>query len=294
MPRHSLDILARLGARGLRLEQRALAPGLTELRLHSRATQRMGFPVCAYLLDDLLIDTGFAHAGGLLMGALEDETLQGIALTHHHEDHSGNAGALAARHGCPAFLRQPERQWSEGLGDMPRYRRLYWGEPEPYQPQAMPAALHTGARTLRCVPTPGHSQTHTAFYEPEQGLLFTGDLYVSHGASAVMRHEDPFTLLASLRTVEALDARRLLSGHGADLAPPRPALRHKIERIQAAIERVMELHDSGASLRTIRRQVFPHGAMHDMSGAMLTAGEFSRANFVRAVIGQRPSHGIAE
>ncbi len=283
-----LSPLAHLGARGLRLDRLGLEPGLILLRLHSDATQRMGFPVCAYLVDDVLIDTGFAHARRLMLEALEGRAVRAVALTHHHEDHSGNAGAIAARHGCPVHLRQPERQHSEGVGSLAPYRRLYWGWPESYRPVAMPAALETGRRTLRCIPTGGHSCTHSAFFEPDRGLLFTGDLFVSRGASAVMRHEDPFELLASLKTVEALSARRLLSGHGADLADPGPALRHKIDSIEATIDKVLSLHERGLSPAAIRRRVFPKGGLVDLGGALLTGGEFSRANLVRAVLASRP------
>jgi endoribonuclease LACTB2 len=288
MPRHTAGPLAHLGALGLRLERVELGPGLTLLRIHSRATQRMGFPVCAYLVDDLLVDTGFAHARGLVRDALEGRNLGGITLTHHHEDHAGNAGGLAARHGCPVYLRRPERLLSEGVGTLAPYRRMYWGWPEPYDPVAMPAELDTGRRSLRCVPTGGHSTTHTAFFEPEQGLLFTGDLYVSRGASAVLTHEDPFTLLASLQAVEALGAERLLTGHGLDQDDPGPVLRHKIQRLEDAMGRILALHDQGMNPGAIRRRVFPKGQLADLGGALLTGGEFSRANLVRAVITHRP------
>ena len=291
MPRHAAGPLARIGARGLSLEQVELGPGLTLLSIHSRATRRMGFPVCAYLVDDLLLDTGFAHARTLVLEALAGRTLRAVALTHHHEDHSGNVGALIAHHSCPVHLRRPELQHIEGVGTLAPYRRMYWGWPEPYEPVAMPSTLATGGRTLRCVPTPGHSQTHTAFFEPEQGLLFTGDLYVSRGASAVMNHEDPYALLASLRAVEALSPQRMLTGHGLDLVDPGPALRHKIERIDDAIAAVQELHDQGTGPAAIRRRVFPKGGLADLGGALLTGGEFSRANFVRAVIAHRPAAG---
>ncbi len=282
------DLLARIGRRGLRLEPRELAPGLMELRMRSAALDGMGFPVCAYLVDEVLIDTGFAHMGDLLVGFLRDHPLRAIALTHHHEDHSGNAGRLAAEHGCPVYLREPQARWTEGLGRLPRYRRLFYGVVAPYEPQPMPAELHTGARTLRCVASGGHSQTHTVFHEHREGLLFTGDLYVSRGASAVMRHEDPHELLDSLRRVAALDARRMLSGHGVDLDDPGPTLTHKIERLEAAVSTTLELHDEGQDLRAIRRRVFPRGAAGDLRGALMTWGEFSRDNLLRAAIRQRP------
>jgi glyoxylase-like metal-dependent hydrolase (beta-lactamase superfamily II) len=290
MDRNATDPLARLGAGGASVHEEALAPGLARLRLASRAPERLGFPVYAYLLDGLLIDTGFAHARPALVRALEGRGLVGVALTHHHEDHAGAAGAVAARHGCPVYLRDPAARWSEGVGALPRYRRLFWGWVAPYEPGAMPATLSTGPRSLRCVPTGGHSRTHTAFFEPEQGVLFTGDLLVARGASAVMRHEDPYESLASLRTVEALGARRILPSHSDPIDDPQAALRRKIEHLEGAIRQVLDLHARGLEVAAIRRRVFPRGAWADFGGALMTEGEFSRAAFVRAVIARRDAY----
>ncbi|MFH1464848.1 MAG: MBL fold metallo-hydrolase [Pseudomonadota bacterium] len=294
MDRNATDLLARLGAGGARAREEALAPGLIRLRVASRASQRLGFPVHAYLLDGLLIDTGFAHARSALLQALAGRELTGIALTHHHEDHAGAAAALAERHGCPVYLRGPGERWSEGVGELPRYRRLFWGWVDPYEPVEMPAVLSTGARSLRSVPTGGHSCTHTAFFEPVHGLLFTGDLLVSRGASAVMRHEDPYESLASLRAVAALGARRILPAHGDSIDDPQAALGRKIEHLEAAIRQVSDLHERGLGVAAIRRRVFPRGAWTDRGGALMTEGEFSRAAFVRAVIARRGAYQSPE
>ena len=282
-----LEHLGLLLAHRPTVSQRELAPGVFELRLDTRITRWMGFPVSAYLVDELLLDTGFAHGNAALIEALEGVTLRGIALTHHHEDHAGNAAAIAARHGCPVYLREPTLRGTEGLDRLPPYRQVFYGEPPAYDPQPMPTELHTGARTLHCVATRGHSGTHTVFFEPQAHLLFSGDLYVSRGASAVMRHEDPFALARSLRCAARLGPRRMLTGHGGDLEGPTALLDTKAQRIEDAIERVLELHVPGASTRAIRDTVFPGARRSDPGMALLTQGEFSRGNFVRAVIRQQ-------
>ena len=284
----TLERLGRLLARQATVSRRELAPGVFELRLHTRTTRWMGFPVSTYLVDELLLDTGFAHGGPALLDALEGVLLRGIALTHHHEDHAGNATAIASRHGCPVYLREPTLRGTEGLDRLPPYRQVFYGEPPAYSPLSMPIELHTGGRTLRCVATSGHSGTHTVFYEPDDGLLFSGDLHVSRGASAVMRHESPHALARSLRAAASLGPRRMLTGHGGDLDGPVGLLETKAQRIETAIERVLALHDQGASPRAIRREVFPSARKTDPGMALLTQGEFSQTNFVRAVIAHRP------
>jgi glyoxylase-like metal-dependent hydrolase (beta-lactamase superfamily II) len=69
--------------------------------------------------------------------------------------------------------------------------------------------------------TPGHAPSHVCLFQPQRRLLISGDhllgrvsLYYDYGWS-----EDPVgEFLRSLDTVEALDARLCLAGHGRTFA----------------------------------------------------------------------------
>lgn len=50
--------------------------------------------VYLYLVDDLMIDTGMAHMRREVLEITRDAGIQKALLTHHHEDHSGNAASL--------------------------------------------------------------------------------------------------------------------------------------------------------------------------------------------------------
>jgi glyoxylase-like metal-dependent hydrolase (beta-lactamase superfamily II) len=244
----------------------------------------VGIPVSCYLRDGVLVDTGFAHARAALVGRLAGVPLEAILLTHHHEDHAANAGELALGNGCPVYLRNPGTRHGEGLDDLPFYRRLSWGRPGPYEPTPTPEVVEAVGRRLRAVPIPGHSSTHTAYLDEGDGSVFTGDLYVARGATAVMAHENPFESIASLRRVAALAPTRMLTGHGLCLENPAAALEEKAAQVEEAAGRVLELHRQGRSADDIARAVFPGGWVKDKAMQWFTAGEFSRACFVRAVI----------
>ena len=72
-----------------------MGDGITRISLSSRLSRFVGMKVCCFLVGDILIDTAFSHAGDPLTGYLEDKTVNVIALTHNHEDHSGNCGGLS-------------------------------------------------------------------------------------------------------------------------------------------------------------------------------------------------------
>ena len=167
---------------------------------------------------------------------------------------------------------------------MPVYRRVYWGRPAPYPVEEYPEVVETAHRTLRPIPTPGHSATHTALFDEQTGMAFVGDLYMSGGVTAVMSHENPWESIASLRRIADLQPSRLLNGHGLLMADPARRLRRKADRIEESARRILELHRQGHSLRAIERAVFRGAWRQDRLFGIISAGEFRRRNFVAAVL----------
>src|SRR5215471_19389030 len=83
-----------------------------------------------------------------------------VAHTHRHLDH---------RAGDPQFASLPSVQVVpfdlEGV-------RAFFGFTD--RPNGI-AHLDIGGRTVDVIPTPGHNQTHLAFYDDRTGVLFSGD-----------------------------------------------------------------------------------------------------------------------
>ncbi len=104
-----------------------------------------------------------------------------------------------------------------GLGAAPRDRPPGWEAPDewlyPYQ------EIELNSRTLRVVPTPGHTQGHVVFTDAGAGLLFAGDHVLPHitpsiGFEPVSASLPLGDYLESLRLVRALPDMRLLPAHG--------------------------------------------------------------------------------
>jgi endoribonuclease LACTB2 len=287
LARHLLETAARR-AGGERLAVEEMPGGVLRLRLSSRMTRLNGLEVAAYLVGTILVDSGFVYLGRWLHDALRGREVSAIVLTHHHEDHSGSCGALAAERSCPVYLARTDRRFEEGVSSLAAYRVLWWGEPAPYTPLEMPPKIEAGGRALAALPTPGHSATHTVFLDETTGVVFTGDLFVSRLASAVMSHEDPFESVRSLRRLAALAPTLMLTGHALAVERPAELLSRKADAIERAAERVLELHARGTSEERLAREVFPsRGRAKDRFLERLTEGEFSRRNFVRACLRPR-------
>ena len=265
-----------------------LGDGIVALRLRSRWTRHLGFGVTAFVVGDLLVDTGFAHARALVLGMLEGRDVSAVCLTHNHEDHTGNCRAIVERYRCPVYLHRAGALWSDGVGKLKPYRRLFWGPPEPYEPEEMPPIVVGRKARLKVIPTPGHSATHVTFFDRHSGTVFVGDLYISSGASGVMTQENPFALAASLRRVAALKPRRLLNGHGLELIEPTDRLLAKADAVEEAAVKACDLTDRGRSAGAIARRIFDRGGGRDTLLRVLTQGEYSRVNFVRGAVRHRP------
>jgi glyoxylase-like metal-dependent hydrolase (beta-lactamase superfamily II) len=259
------------------------------IRIRSRGARLLGFDVSAYLFDRWLIDTGFAYAREPFLAVLAGRRIDGVCCTHSHEDHTGNAAAVAANHHCPVFLRHADALWEEGVRSLAPYRRIWWGPIEPFERVEMPEVVESGGRRLAVVPAAGHSRTQVAFFDAGTGDVFTGDLYVSGGATAILIWGDPWQEAASLRRIAALNPRRALTGHGEIIRDPAAKFRLKADRIEEAAGAAVELAATGLPSREVVRRVFPRGRLKDRFFEWLTSHEFSRLNFVRAAVRHAPA-----
>ena len=265
-----------------------LGNDVTRIRMTSLGTWSLGFEVSAYLVGDILIDTGFSYVREPLLVGLADREIDLVCCCHSDEDLSGNCAAIAAAHGCPVFLSHAEALWEEGVRTLAPYRRIWWGRVEPFDAMEMPDVVESGGRSFEVIPTPGHAATQAALYEAATGDVFTGDLVISPGAAAVLTWGNPWQEIESLRRVAALGPRRMLTGHGLIAEDPAPLLELKAERIEDAARRSVELMSEGVAPRDVVTRVFPRGTIKDRFFEWLTSREFSRLNFVLAAVRHAP------
>jgi glyoxylase-like metal-dependent hydrolase (beta-lactamase superfamily II) len=261
---------------------------VTRIRMTSIGAWSLGMEVDAYLVGDILIDTGFAYVREPLMAALQDREIKLICCSHSHEDHTGNCAAISAVHACPVYLRHAEALWQEGVSSLAPYRKVWWGRVDPFEALELPEIVESDGRKLEVIPTPGHSLTQVAFYDRTSGDVFTGDLMISAGAAAVLTWGNPWQEVESLRRVAAMRPSRMLTGHGVIADDPAPLLELKADRIEDAARQSIELMSNGSHPREVVRRVFPKGEFKDRFFEWLTSREFSRLNFVLAAVRHAP------
>ena len=260
----------------MRVWNEEVEPGVRRLRMRSWRGALVGYDVSSYLLGDVLVDTGFPRGGRRLLDAVAAMEPRGAVLTHWHEDHAGNAPALAAR-GVPMVMHPRCEALLRERPSIRLYRREVWGQTGLLRSPLVgfdPAPL-----TL--VETPGHSADHVAVWDAERQILVSGDLFL--GVKVRVAHEEdesPRALVASLRRAAALEPRLLLDAHRGPVRDAAAALRAKAEWNEEQIGEIERLDAAGVDAAEIVKRLFGGESLVGWVSGL----EYSRRGFVRAVL----------
>jgi glyoxylase-like metal-dependent hydrolase (beta-lactamase superfamily II) len=117
---------------------------------------------------------------------------------------------------------------------------------------------------LRVIDTPGHAADHLSYLLLPHGWVFTGDLVLGEGSSAVLHPDGRMDdYLASIRKLEALAPRRLLPGHGPPVADAPGRLAeyrlHRLDRERQIVEAIEAGADSVPAIRAAVYGPLPPG-----------------------------------
>jgi glyoxylase-like metal-dependent hydrolase (beta-lactamase superfamily II) len=210
--------------------------------------------ICAWQVDDVIVDPGPESSVDTLLDALADEQPRALLLTHIHFDHAGAAGALVRE--WPDLEVWVHERGARHLADPTRLvesaKRLYgdefdrlWGEVVPI-PQANLRVLRGGESRdgWDVAYTPGHASHHVSYRHQATGWVFAGDtagVRLPPGALLLPPTPPPdFDLeawRASIDTIEAWEPQALAITHFGDYAD----VAEHLDRLREALTRWSEL-----------------------------------------------------
>ena len=194
----------------------------------------------------VLIDTGYSRHAPMTLALLasdhgiRSDPLAWIVNTHCHSDHIGGNAALVEKYGCPVAVPEGEapliERWDQKalLYDYCDQRADRFIVSQGLQPDT----THVwGDLEWRALAAPGHDMGALVFFNPEHGILISGDALWENGFGIVMPREiDPAALPAARATIEMLAGlaiRVVVPGHGEPFTDIPAALDRAMRRVDA-------------------------------------------------------------
>ena len=234
-----------------------------------------------YRVGSTIIEAGPPNRWPQVRQFVKERPVETVLLTHHHEDHSGNAANLQEL--CQARVLAPALSLpllSQGF-PIQFYRRQVWGVPRPVIAEPLPEAWEDSAGyRWQVIPAPGHADDMVCLYEASQGWLFSADLYV---ASRVRygRLEDRLELeMGSLRRVLQLPFEHLFCSHRGPVPRGRQAIQAKLDYLTDLRQQAYQLRQAGRTVSQITRQLL--GREDHVS--FLSGFHFCKSHLIRACL----------
>lgn len=241
-----------------------------------------------YTFDRLMIDTGQSRMGQEVKDIALGAGVDRIVLTHHHEDHSGNAARVSQTTGASVFGHDLCRSKMAGPYPILPYQKYMWGRTVPVGVSRLPGFFDTALGPLVPVHTPGHSRDHTCYHLPDQGILFSGDLYLGDRIKYFRSDEDLGQEISSLKKVLALEFDVLLCNHNPRQKKGKGHIRTKLDFMENLYGSVAELHGKGCR----EKEIFSRLRLReDYVAKLICFGNVSMINGVRSVVSRLEKEG---
>jgi glyoxylase-like metal-dependent hydrolase (beta-lactamase superfamily II) len=252
----------------------------TVLRMARTYRGREILPVYCYAVGDTLVDSGISSVGDEVVAAARRAKVARVVLTHHHEDHAGNAARLASL-GAEVLATAPGVKLV--AHDLPRrfYQHVLWGEADPVEAREVSPEVPLGRLTARVVPAAGHAVDQLALFVPERGWLLSGDAFAAERVKVFRGDEDFYESCATLERFLTLDFDALLCAHRPRFTGGKEAIRIKLAWLRELEGRVTDSRAKGRSVRRIVREL---GIEPSSSFYTITFGDVTTANLVRSIL----------
>ena len=238
--------------------------------------------VYSFLIDGLLIDTGPSRAQKAFVKTLATEHIDQLVVTHHHEDHSGNIEAIKRLKSIPALGSALCKQKMSQHITVDFGRWMTWG---PFRTADITpfdsAHVQTPKYSFEIIPTPGHAIDQVSLYEPNEGWLFSGDIFVHDYIKMFMRDEIIGDQILSIRKLLKLDFNKMFCNHQPVMTNPKERLKNKLNFLEDFYAKVAEQYHKGLTVKQIMKAL---DYKDNRFMSLISWGEMSKSNMVRSVI----------
>ena len=255
---------------------------ITQIKLSREINGEPLFWVSAYLVDDVLIDTGCIYTSQALLNFLEAKRVSRIINTHHHEDHVGANRVLQEKLGVQVLAHELALDYIRHPPGLPHYREQAWGYPDGSDCEPCPTYVRTHRFNFDVIYTPGHCPGHISLVEIDQGWVFSGDLFIGSDLRVAGPETDVSEMLDSMRNLLAIESEdfTLFTSLRTVRKDGRKALSKFVSKYEDLAGMAKSLASGGMDVPSIVNKLFGQESVFDA----ITAGQYSSANLVKLLL----------
>ncbi|MCS1351906.1 MBL fold metallo-hydrolase [Mechercharimyces sp. CAU 1602] len=238
---------------------------------------------CTYMVDGLMIDTGPPRGKKAVEEFVRQVTPKQIMITHHHEDHVGNASWLVKRFDVPLYMTKRTIDTIHAMDVIPYYRRTAWGSPQWITGEETTGEVVTPRYRFQILHTPGHCDDHHCLYEESTGWLFAGDLFLGTRLATGIRGESVIEMIASIEKILAYRITTVFCGHAGRVENGAEALKKKLDFLYWLVDETLALQKNGLSKAEMTSKLFKRNRMLEW----FSLGDMSPVHLVDSIIKER-------
>lgn len=254
---------------------------VTSCELGWSIVSRPSWTVHFYIVDNICIDTGQRRMRSHAMDFLEPFKIHQIVLTHHHEDHSGNAAAIKKARHIPVYGHPIAVEKMQRKNNILPYQHYIWGASSTLSMQPLPERVESDTIVLQPIHTPGHSKDHVVFFEEKNGWLFSGDLFLAERIKYFRSDEHMKEQIDSLKKIATLDFESLFCAHNPKLLDGKKQITNKLQFLEDLYGKIQELWGKGFSVDEITKTI---GLKESLMIKIMCMGNVSMKNMIRSAV----------
>ncbi|MGH1374167.1 MAG: MBL fold metallo-hydrolase [Cellvibrionaceae bacterium] len=233
-----------------------------------------------YRLEGTLIDCGPSNQWKYVKPFVEQKPVEQVLLTHHHEDHSGNAASIYQLTGIQPQAPDITIDILKRGFKIPPTQRVIWGSAGTFEARKLHQDLTIGGDKVTQIFTPGHAKDMTCYLLEDRGWLFSADLYIANHLKFLRSDEHIPTLLQSTKQALLSNFDTLICPHRGVVENGKNKLQEKYDYIVELSEKAQTLRDRGLDAIAISQTLLgKEGLMSKMSGY-----NFSKRNLIKSCL----------
>jgi endoribonuclease LACTB2 len=213
--------------------------------------------VYSFLVDGMLVDTGPRCLESDLIPFYENQSIELVALTHSHEDHTGTASWLQENRNVSIYVHEKGVTICAETCPYPKYRQISWGIRKEFKALPLGDTIQSRNQEWQVIYTPGHADDHVSLLHEETGRLFSGDLFVTPKTKVIMDSESIPLTMNSIRTLLSYDFGSMFCCHAGYIKNGKEMMKQKLDYLENLCGEVKHLHKEGLSIAEINEKLFP-------------------------------------